>query len=63
MSANIDKRAFSLSEFAKRWSIGRNSVYEAIARGDLKTSKIGRRRIITLEQEEEFRERIELKEL
>jgi excisionase family DNA binding protein len=49
------KRALSIEEFAERWSIGRNSVYNAIARGELGSVKIGKRRVITLEQEEAFR--------
>ncbi|MFO0886594.1 MAG: helix-turn-helix domain-containing protein [Pirellulales bacterium] len=40
--------AFSASEAARRCGVGRTFLYEAIANGDLKTSKIGRRRIITL---------------
>lgn len=53
------KRALSIREFADRWSVGRNSVYNAIARGELNSVKIGNRRVITLEQEEEFRLRKE----
>ena len=56
-----EKRAMSLEEFAERWSIGRNSVYNAIARGDLDSIKVGNRRVITLEQEEAFRQRLEAK--
>jgi excisionase family DNA binding protein len=55
------KRALSIEEFAERWSIGRNSVYNAIARGELGSVKIGKRRVITLEQEEAFRELMERK--
>ena len=50
-----DKRALSIEEFGKRWSLGRNSVYNAIASGELGSVKIGKRRLITLEQEEAFR--------
>jgi len=49
------KRALTIEEFAERWGIGRNSVYNAIARGELGSVKIGKRRVITLEQEEAFR--------
>lgn len=52
-------RAITIEQFAERWSIGRNSVYNAIARGELKTIKIGNRRLITFEQEEAFRQRME----
>jgi excisionase family DNA binding protein len=55
------KRALSIEEFGERWSIGRNSVYNAIARGELGSVKIGKRRVITLEQEEAFRELMERK--
>lgn len=55
------KRALTIQEFADRWSIGRNSVYNAIARGELHSVKIGKRRVITLEQEERFRELMEKK--
>jgi predicted DNA-binding protein YlxM (UPF0122 family) len=53
------KRAFSIPEFADRWSIGRNSVYNEIARGELESVKIGNRRVITAEQEEKYRKRKE----
>lgn len=52
---NDDRRAFTIEEFSRRWAIGRNSVYNAIARGELGSVKIGKRRVITLEQEEAFR--------
>jgi excisionase family DNA binding protein len=55
MQAPNPKRALTIEEFAERWSIGRNSVYNAIARGELGSVKIGKRRVITLEQEEAFR--------
>jgi excisionase family DNA binding protein len=54
-----ERRALSVDEFAKRWGIGRNAVYDAIGRGELDTIKIGKRRLITLEQEEAFRQRME----
>lgn len=55
MQTSQPKRALTIEEFAERWSIGRNSVYNAIARGELGSVKIGKRRVITLEQEEAFR--------
>ena len=55
MTTHEVKRAFTIEEFGKRWSIGRNSVYNAIARGELGSVKIGKRRVITAEQEEAFR--------
>lgn len=59
MQATTPKRALTIEDFAERWSIGRNSVYNAIARGDLQSVKIGKRRVITLEQEEAFRQLME----
>lgn len=59
MQQATHKRALTIEEFAERWSIGRNSVYNAIARGDLGSVKIGKRRVITMEQEEAFRRRME----
>jgi excisionase family DNA binding protein len=55
MQKSESKRALTIEEFAERWSIGRNSVYNAIARGELGSVKIGKRRVITMEQEEAFR--------
>ena len=55
MQTSEIKRELSIKEFGERWSIGRNSVYNAIARGELGSCKIGKRRVITLEQEEAFR--------
>mgnify|MGYP006086926283 CR=1 FL=1 len=55
MTDTQHKRALNIAEFAERWSIGRNSVYNAIARGELGSVKIGKRRVITFEQEEAFR--------
>jgi excisionase family DNA binding protein len=61
MHTSNPKRALTIEEFAERWSIGRNSVYNAIARGELGSVKIGKRRVITLEQEEAFRKLMEKK--
>lgn len=61
MQQTNPKRALTIDEFAERWSIGRNSVYNAITRGELQSVKIGKRRVITLEQEEAFRELMEKK--
>ena len=55
----IEKRAFSIDEICERWHIGRNTAYNLIANGTLPTSKAGRRRIVTAEQEEQFRENLE----
>lgn len=41
----------SIAAFAERWGISRATVYNMIARGELETTKLGRRTIITEEQE------------
>ena len=56
---NIGRAACSVEEFCRRWGFGRNTFYSLVASGDLQTSKLGRRRIITLAQEEAFRLHIE----
>ena len=61
MQNTPQKRALTVEEFGERWNLGRNSVYNAIARGDLQSVKIGKRRLITFEQEEKFRELMEKK--
>ena len=54
-----DRAAYSIDEWRARYGLGRNTVYDLIANGRLKTSKIGRRRIITIQQDQDFRELIE----
>lgn len=44
----------SIDAFAQRYGICRRTVYNQIAEGKLKTTKIGKRRIITEDQEREF---------
>jgi excisionase family DNA binding protein len=51
---NTDKRAFSIAEFSQRWGWGNNTTYNLINAGKLKSVKVGRRRIITVQQEAEF---------
>ena len=53
------KRAWKIPEWGRRWGFGKNFTYALIARGDLESSKVGKLRIITDEQEERFRERAE----
>lgn len=55
----VERRAFSVDEFAERWGMVRSAVYDLMAKGELQSVKIGRRRVITLEQEERFRIRKE----
>jgi excisionase family DNA binding protein len=42
----MDKRAFSISEFCARYSIGRTRAYEEIAAGRLRAVKAGQRTLI-----------------
>ena len=55
MEHNSGKRALSIDEFSKRWGWGRNTTYNLIANGELSSIKAGKRRLVTLEQEEAFR--------
>lgn len=55
-----EQRAFTVDEFCERWRIGRNTFYNLVARSELKTIKVGRRRLVTREQEELFRIRMEV---
>jgi len=52
-------RAFTLEQFGKRWNLKRNAIYNLIAKGQLGSIKAGKRRLITVEQEEAFRKRME----
>ena len=49
MIMNPNRVAFSISEVCGISSVGRTTIYSAIKRGDLKTAKVGRRTIITVE--------------
>lgn len=53
-TTNTDKRAFSIAEFSRRWGWGLNTTYNLINAGKLKSVKIGRRRVITAQQEADF---------
>ena len=55
MTDTTKKRAFSIDEFSNRWGWGRNTTYNLIASGELGSIKVGKRRVITVEQEEAFR--------
>jgi len=59
MSNTNRKRAYTIDEHCEMWSYGRNTAYNEIARGELETIKVGRRRLITEEQEERYRKRKE----
>ncbi len=51
VSQAADRAAWSIEEFAARYGISRSRVYQEIAAGKLKTSKIGARRVVTAAQE------------
>tara|TARA_R110000772_G_scaffold165646_1_gene277009 strand:- start:7729 stop:7947 length:219 start_codon:yes stop_codon:yes gene_type:complete len=55
----VEKQAFSIEEWRARWGFGRNFTYDLIASGKLKSTKIGRKRIITARQDREFADAIE----
>jgi len=61
MQENETLRAFTIEQFGKRWNLKRNAIYNLIAKGELGSIKAGKRRLITVEQEEAFRERMEQK--
>jgi excisionase family DNA binding protein len=48
----MQKRAFSITEFCQRYSIGRTRAYEEIAAGRLRAVKAGRRTLIAEESAE-----------
>jgi len=52
---DVPRRAWSIDEWRAMYGLGRNSVYNLIASGDLLTVKIGRRRLVTEEGDELFR--------
>lgn len=55
---NVERRAWSLDEWRAMYGLGKNSTYNLIADGTLPTSKVGRRRIVTEEQDAQFRKNI-----
>ena len=48
------RRAFSISEFCQRYSVGRTVAYAEIAAGRLQALKLGRRTLISLDGAEEW---------
>ena len=51
---NIPRVSFSADEFCHRHNVGRNTFYNEINRGRLKTMKVGRTRRVTAEAEREW---------
>ena len=54
----VERQAFSIAEFCDRWGICRRTCYDHIGSGLLETMKIGRRRVVTRDQEARWRERL-----
>lgn len=54
-----DKLAYSIDEFCQVASISRTAIYKAIAAGDLKTYKLGKRRMVSRRAAEAFIARLE----
>ena len=50
----VARKSLSVDELARRNGICRATIYNEIARGNLKTIKVGRRRLITAEQEADW---------
>ena len=46
-SATHSRRAFSIREFCRQYSVGRTNAYQEIAAGRLRAVKVGRRTLIT----------------
>ena len=47
-------QGYSVPQFLQRWGIGRTTFYKELANGNLKTIKIGKRRLVTLRGELEW---------
>jgi len=54
MEESESPQAYSVKEFLRRWGIGRTTFYKELANGNLKTIKIGKRRLVTLRGEREW---------
>ena len=51
--------ALSIAAFSKAFGLSRTTVYELVKQGDLRTFKVGKRRLISLEAADEWRRRLE----
>jgi predicted DNA-binding transcriptional regulator AlpA len=54
MESKGTTQGYSVDEFMSRWGIGRSTFYKELATGNLKTIKVGRRRIVTQRGEFEW---------
>ena len=59
MIVEVQKKAFSIKEFARRWGISRSKVYLEINAGRLHVAKVGSRSLITVESEDDYRRLID----
>lgn len=59
MNAPIEKLSYTISQFRAATGYSKNKTYSAIARGDLRTFKDGKRRMISAEAAREFITRLE----
>lgn len=50
----VVKQGYSLSEWCARWGLSRATAYNLIGKGKLKSVKVGRRRIVTAQQDRDF---------
>lgn len=57
-SPDVERRAWSLEEHRAMYGLGRASQYNLIAKGILPTVKAGRRRLVTVEGDQQFRKNI-----
>ncbi len=55
MSDNAPLGAYDVESFAKGHHVGRTTVYEEIKEGRLRTFKVGRRRLISVEAAAKWR--------
>lgn len=54
MASTLDKLAYSIVEAARVAGIGRSTLYEALAAGELKAVKLGRRTLIPADELRRF---------
>tara|TARA_R110000772_G_scaffold267274_1_gene390894 strand:- start:6926 stop:7144 length:219 start_codon:yes stop_codon:yes gene_type:complete len=55
----MERQAYSIDEWRAMYGFGRNFTYDLIAAGKLKSTKLGRKRLITKKQNQEFAESLE----
>lgn len=56
----VEKLAFSIAEFCRRFGVGRTKVYEEVRQGRLRARKIGRRTIITKDDADDWLQQLPL---